>query len=238
MTSKLAVLTLTTMLVSTSTVGALWENTPIVHEDGIFQILMGTSINCWGPWESATRYSTSWTQTYDKYYCREELRFTPRKTGIKGPCNIRGTYSFDGIWGRVDLNGYVWNCAESGRLYFYGDNDGQVYAEYRPGSGNWGTRFGLNKDAVTINANPNGSWSTEILTLVGTNLKQVTIHSDRDVYVNLGDEELTLRKGITSEIPPPRSGNGHLSTLKLYFHGVVTDIGTTRYNINLNATFI
>lgn len=235
MTSKLAVLTLTTMLVSTSTVGASWENTPIVHNPGLFQVNMGTGRQCWGPWEHAGQYTKTWVQTYDKTFCYKELRFEPRRTGIRGPCNIRGTYSFDGTWGRVDLNGYVWDCDKQG--WFYGD-DGVVYAEYRPGSGNWGTRFGLNKNAVTINANPNGRWSTEILTLVGTNLKQVTIISDRDVNVNLGDEELTLRKGITSEIPPPRSGNGYLSTLKLYFHGVVTDIGTTRYNINLNATFI
>lgn len=197
---------------------------------------MGFGNQCWGEWEEATQYRKSWVQTYKTPYCLKPDRFQPGTTRIKGPCGISGTYSFDGTYGRIDLNGYIWNCAKSD--FFWGDGDGVAYGEYRHGSGNWGTRFGLNKNAVTIVANPNGRWSTEILTLEGTNLKQVTILSDRDVNVNLGDEELTLRKGITSEIPPPRSGNGYLSTLKLYFHGVVTDIGTTRYNINLNATFI
>lgn len=235
MTSKLAVLTLTTMLVSTSTIGASWVNTPIVHNDGLLIVRMGSGTECWGEWETASRYRTSWSQTYKTPYCRKPDRYQTGRVNIHGPCNIRGTWSFDGTYGRIDLNGYIWNCAKSG--FFFGDN-GTNYGDYQHGSGNWGTRFGLNKNTVTIGANPNGRWSTEILTLEGANLKQVTIVSNRDVNVNLGDEELTLREGITSEIPPPRSGNGYISTLKLYFHGVVTDIGTTTYNINLNATFI
>lgn len=236
MTSKLAVLTLIPMIVTTSAGGALWENHPVVHGDGQMILKAGGGSNCWGRWEKVTQWSKSWQQTYDKTYCYAATRYKKGTTKVIGPCGIKGTYFFDGDYARISLNGYIWNCNESGNIE--GENDGRVYGTYGKGVGNWMNGIGLDKNIVNVGTNGKGEWSTGILTLKGVNLKQITVLSNRDVTVNLGDEELTIRKGVTAEIPPPRPSNRHESTLKLFFHGRVTDKGTTTYNIRLNATFI
>ncbi|EFJ1772844.1 hypothetical protein HIJ13_004928 [Escherichia coli] len=235
MTSKLAVLTLIPMIVTTSAGGALWENHP-VHEEGLLVLNAGPGTICQGTWQIVTRWAKSWRTTYDTKGCYDSIRYKMGETKVIGPCGIKGTYSLNRNSAQLTLDGYIWYCNESGHIK--GENDGRVYGTYDKGVGNRKNGIGLDKNIVNVGTNGKGEWSSGILTLKGVNLKQITVLSNRDVTVNLGDEELTIRKGVTAEIPPPRPSNQYESTLKLFFHGRVTDKGTTTYNIRLNATFI
>ncbi|EFH6680207.1 hypothetical protein GN037_20215 [Escherichia coli] len=242
MTSKLAVLTLIPTLLINDANAARWTSEPVVHNNGLMVLRFGVppvAGNCDGNLQEAgagavTKYSTAWVQRPTKY-CLKEHMYKPGTISVKGPCGVSGTWNFDGYNGQLRLNGSIWECQKDG--FFFDLNNSHVYAYYRPGSGNWINSLSLDRNVLNVTADERGYWQTESLTLTGSNLKQITVTSDRDVTVNLGDEDLALIKNIASQIPPPKQGNGYVSRLKLNFHGYVSADGPTNYNIRLTATF-
>lgn len=139
----------------------------------------------------------------------------------------------------MSLNQDLWECAIDTYLYADLPRGRSAVAKYFHRIGGYaGNTFNVSPTNLTIKAQPTGFWKTGLVTLTGVNLSTVSVVSNRELTVNVGDEELQLKRGLEVSISPAKRDKYYRATLKMYFYGETAEKGTTQYSLRFNATYL
>lgn len=240
MTSKLVVLALMSTTFASQVHAVAWnyENLSIIP--GYIVLSAGSSERCDGKKHDVWPYARVWYGTPDPRLCGPEIQFPANTSGrIAGnACGVTGWYEFDGKTAKLSLNEDLWGCGTSSYLYADLPVGRTGVAAYYYGGGYAGNMFNVSPTNLTIKAHPTGFWKTAQVTLTGVNLSTVSVVSNRELTVNVGDEELQLKRDLEVSISPAKRDKYYRATLKMYFYGETAEKGTTQYSLRFNATYL
>lgn len=239
MTSKHVLLALMSIIYSTQTLAAAWDHTYLPPNNGRIVLLFGQDQSCDSESMDVIRYSKIWGG-YAGRHCDAYYKYPAGRGRILGnECGVTGSWSNDGEWGRLVLDKSLWGCPKD--TYLYADlpqGSFPVAKYFTGGSGSSEKFFKVQPSTVSIKSQGPGFWKTEQVILSGYNLSTVSVVSNRELTINVGDEELQLKRDQEVSISPAKREEYTLSKLKMYFYGETAEKGTTQYRLRFNATYI
>lgn len=239
MTSKHVLLALMSIIYSTQTLAAAWDHTYLTPNNGVIVLLFGKDVSCNSVSMDVMRHGRIWHGSPGRG-CTAYYKHPAGRGRILGNvCGVTGSWSNDGGWGRLVLDKSLWGCPKDTYLYADLPQGSFPVAKYFTGGGGSSEKyFKVQPSTVSIKSQGPGFWKTEQVILSGYNLSTVSVVSNRELTINVGDEELQLKRDQEVSISPAKREEYTLSKLKMYFYGETAEKGTTQYRLRFNATYI
>lgn len=239
MTSKHVLLALMSITYSAQTEAVTWEHEYIRPNNGRIVLIFGNDKNCDSQSMAVIQHSKIWG-AYQGRHCNPLYKY-PAGNGriLHNVCGVTGSWSNDGEWGRLVLDKSLWGCPKDAWLLADLPQGQYTVAKYFSGGGGYSEKFfKVQPSHVSIKSQGSGFWKTEQIILSGYSLSTVSVVSNRELTMNVGDEELQLKRDQEVSISPAKREEYTLSKLKMYFYGETAEKGTTQYRLRFNATYI